>query len=80
MIDNRRLGLEGGELDGQVFRLCGTAAHEQADAHFPGLAVLAGPMADADRAVGGMIAEGPFAHDVLQTPRTYLDAVFEANL
>src|SRR5438132_3276308 len=80
MIDHRRLGVEGGQLDAQVLRLGRAAPQEKTDADFPRLAVLARPVADADGAVGRMIAESTFAVDVLQPTGAVLQAVLVADL
>src|SRR5439155_21184907 len=80
VVDDLRGHVEGGELDFQVARLARAAAEVEADADFPGLAVLADPVGDADDAVGGVVAEGPFGDDVGQTPRADLDAVLETGV
>ena len=80
MVDHRRLDIEGRQLDAEVFRLGVAAAQEQADADLPRLAVLARPVRDRDGAIRRMIAERPFPDDMLQTPRSNLDAVLVADL
>src|SRR5439155_22223521 len=67
------------ELDFEILRLAGAFGEEEADADFPRLAVFAGPVGEADGAVGGMVAEDPLGHDVGQPPGTDLDAVLVAE-
>src|SRR6266446_5401113 len=80
VIDHRRLGLKGGQLDRQVLGFCRATAEKKTDADFPGLAVLAGPVADADGAVSGVVAECPFADDMLEPPGSDFYAMLQANL
>ena len=80
MIDDRRLDIQGGQLDLEVFRLARSASEEQADADLPGLAVLARPVSDGNDTVGRVLAEGELRHDVLQAPGPDLDAVLVADL
>src|SRR5207248_1525872 len=65
VVNDGRFGVEGSELDAKVLGLGRPAPQKQAYANFPGLAVLTNPVADADRAVGWVLAECPFRYDVL---------------
>src|SRR5205085_2542078 len=58
----------------------GAFREEQADADLPRRAVLAGPVGDGQDAVRRVLAEAPFADDVLQAPRADLHAVLVADL
>src|SRR5580692_11475828 len=80
MIDYRRLAVPARELDFEVLWLASAATEEQTDADLPGLAALASPVRDRNRAVGRMLAEGQFRHNVLQPPWSDLHAMLVANL
>ena len=80
MVNDGRLRFQGRQFRAEVLGLRGSTAKEKTNAHLPGLAILTGPMANADRTVGRVLAKRPFWNDVLQTPRANLHTMLVADL